>query len=370
VVASALWGAACDQVSAPPAGRPGLELVAVGLTRPLFATAPPADTQRVFVVGQDGRVHVLRNDTLLTRPYLDLRPFVTFSGEQGLLGMAVHPRYAQNGYTYLHYTNTEGDGRIVRYRVTQDPDSADPLSGDTVLRIDHRNIYHQGGMLAFGPDGFLYVALGDDGAPVGARDLRVMTGKILRLEVDAAHPYAIPPSNPFVGRSGALPEIWASGLRNPWRMSFDRANGDLYIGDVGQLSWEEIDVQPAGSSGGDDYGWFTMEGTHCFEATTCDQTGIALPMHEYSHTDGCAVIGGYVYRGEALKELAGRYLYSDLCSARVWSFRYREGRALDHRDETPFLGPGIPVTSFGEGARGELYITTHAGLVFRLALIE
>jgi glucose/arabinose dehydrogenase len=359
---------ACDDTTPPGGGRAGLLLIAIGLTNPLYVTAPPEDQDRVFVVEQVGRIRVIRRDTLLTRPFLDLRAHVTVGSEQGLLGMAFHPRYAQNGFMYAHYTNLGGDSRVVRYRVTADGDSADPLSGDTLLAVDQLNVFHQGGWLGFGPDGYLYVALGD-GAAGGGRDLSILRGKVLRLDVDAASPYAVPASNPHVGQAGAQPEIWASGLRNPWRVSFDRVTGDFYIGDVGQLDWEEVNVQPAASVGGEDYGWPTLEGSHCFNAPTCDPTGMTLPLHEYGHADGCAVIGGYVYRGSAVPELAGRYLFSDLCSARVWSFRYTGAVAADLSEHTAFLSPGTAVTSFGEDARGELYLLTLDGLVYRVVRV-
>jgi glucose/arabinose dehydrogenase len=356
----------------PPADRLGLTVVAVGLVAPVLVTAPPGDSNRVFIVERNGRVRIVRDDTLLTRPFLDLIGGVRFADEQGLLALAFHPDYATNGRFYVHFTNVAGDTRVVRYHVTADPDSADEASGDTVLAVDQVNFFHQGGTIAFGADGYLYIALGDGAAASGYSPLD-LRGKILRLDVDSGTPYVIPRTNPYVGQVDTLPEIWALGLRNPWRISFDRQTHDLYIGDVGQLDWEEINVEAAGGSGGVNYGWPVFEGTHCYAATTCDSTGKQMPVHEYSHGEGCAVIGGYVYRGVELPELQGRYLFSDYCTARVWSFRYMGGVATDLRDHTALLSPGCCVTSFGEDARGELYLLTvdasQAGRAYRISRV-
>lgn len=376
LVAVALLGTlACNESQepvGPPPGRLGLVVVAVGLVSPVLVTAPPGDSSRVFVVERNGRVRIVRDDTLLTRPFLNLTGDVRFADEQGLLGLAFHPGYASNGRLYVHFTNAVGDTRVVSYHVTADPDSANQTGADTVLAVDQVTPFHQGGTIAFGADGYLYIALGD-GAAGGGQTPLDLRGKILRLDVDGGTPYVVPPSNPYVGHVDTLPEIWALGLRNPWRVSFDRLTHDLYIGDVGQLDWEEINVEEAGGSGGVNYGWNVFEGTHCYGATTCDSTGKTMPVYEYSHTDGCAVIGGYVYRGVDLPELQGRYLFSDYCTARVWSFRYTGGVATDVRDHTGLLGPGRYVTSFGEDARGELYVMTvdaaQDGRVYRIGRV-
>ncbi len=360
---------------APPASSPGvpaLHLVAQGLASPLFLTSPPGDSARQFIVQQDGRVRIVRNDTLLVTPFLDIHTLVTYGGEQGLLGLAFHPSYRQNGWFYVYYTNVSGDIRVVRFTVSTDPSVADATTGDTVLAVVHQpNTNHNGGMLLFGPDGYLYTGLGDGGGggdPAGNGQNRdVLLGKILRLDVDHGSPYTIPASNPFASDPTARGEVWDYGLRNPWRFSFDRANGDLYIADVGQDLYEEVDVEPSGGRGAVNYGWNIMEGLHCYSASPCNMTGLTLPVIEYSHADGsCAVIGGYVYRGKAVPVLAGQYLYADLCSGWVKSFHLAAGQAGNPQNWTTQLGTGPNVSSFGEDARGELYVVNLGGKVYRI----
>jgi hypothetical protein len=353
--------------------NPSLIEVASGLTAPLYVTAPPGDLNRIFVVEQSGRVRVIRNDTLLPTPFLDVASLVTFSGEQGLLSMAFHPRYATNGYFFVDYTDTNGDTRVVRYRVSGDPNIADAASAFEILFVDQPFTNHNGGLVTFGPDGYLYVGLGDGGSggdPLEhGQDSTTLLGSILRIDVDGGSPYASPAGNPFVGRAPARAELWAYGLRNPWRFSFDRVTGDLYIADVGQGALEEINFQYATSGGGENYGWNTMEGSQCYDPPSgCNQAGLVLPVHEYNHSLGCSVTGGYVYRGNDLPALAGRYFYSDFCGGWVKTFRILGGQAVDHRDYTSQLG-GAPgrVTSMGEDARGRLYVTTLEGRVLRLA---
>ncbi len=360
-----------DKLGAPVSNAPpSLQVVASGLTNALFVTAVPGDTARVFVVRQDGVVRVIRNDSLLAAPFLDLTSLVTCCGERGLLGMAFHPQYATNGSFYVDYTDVNGDTRVARYAVSADPDVADPASATIVLSQAQPFNNHNGGMLAFGPDGYLYVGLGDGGSggdPQGnGQNLNTLLGKILRIDVDGGSPYAVPATNPFVGVAGARAEIWAWGLRNPWRFSFDRTTGDLYIGDVGQSAREEVDVQPAAGPGGRNYGWVTMEGTICYNAASCTQTGLTLPVLDYPHADGCSITGGYVYRGTRIPMLAGHYLYSDYCTGFVKSFRWVGGLSTDLRDWSVELPAGTGVTSFGEDARGELYVTTQAGAVYRI----
>jgi glucose/arabinose dehydrogenase len=266
--------AACAQYSPGPGpgpGKPALHLVTGDLTSPVFVTAPAGDTSRLFVVEQGGRIRVLMHDTLLTTPFLSIAGHIVAGGEQGLLGLAFHPLYAQNRRFYVYFTAPNGDIRVVRYNASSDPNVADSTSGDTVLAVVHRPYgNHNGGPLAFGPDGKLYIGLGDGGGggdPFrSGQSLNTLLGKILRLDVDAGAPYANPSDNPFIGTSGARGEIWLYGLRNPWRFSFDRGNGDLYVGDVGQGAWEEVNVLPAGSTGGANFGWNVMEGDHCYAA--------------------------------------------------------------------------------------------------------
>jgi glucose/arabinose dehydrogenase len=283
--------------------------------------------------------------------------------------MAFHPHYATNGFFYVDFTNRAGDTRVVRYSVSDsNADVADPASGTLILAVDQPFENHNGGLLLFGADGKLYIGLGDGGSggdPRGnGQNLGVLLGKILRVDVDAGDPYAIPPDNPFVGRSGARGEIWAYGLRNPWRFSFDAASGLLYIADVGQGAWEEVNAVPA-ERGGQNYGWNTMEGMHCFQASSCDQNGLTLPVVEYSHADGCSVTGGYVYRGTRAPSLVGRYFYSDYCAGFLRSFA-SDGHTVSEQTMWD-VGDIGNVQSFGEDAEGELYIVSDNGTVYRFA---
>ncbi len=360
-------------VPTPPPAPPALQLVAQGLTSPLYLTAPPGDTTRQFIVQQDGRIRVVRNDTLLTTPFLDIRTLVTYGGERGLLGLAFHPNYKVNGWFYVYYTDLGGNIRILRLTVSAgDPNVADPTTGDTVLAVAHSTYNnHNGGMVVFGPDGYLYTGLGDGGGggdPLGnGQNKHALLGKILRLDVDHGSPYTIPGTNPFVGDTSARAEIWDYGLRNPWRFSFDRSNGYLYIADVGQDLYEEVDVEPTGGVGRVNYGWNVMEGMHCYNATTCNTAGLTLPVLEYTHTNGqCAIIGGYVYRGKRVPALAGMYLYADLCVGWVHSFEYVFGRVGNQLDWSTQLFTGTNVSSFGEDGRGELYIINLGGNVYRM----
>jgi len=366
---------ACAQYSPGPGPGPGpgnaaLHLVTGNLSSPVFVTAPAGDTARLFVVEQGGRIRVLNHDTLLATPFLSISGHIVAGGEQGLLGLAFHPHYAQNGQFYVYFTAPNGDIRVVRYLVTADPNIADSTSGDTVLAVVHQPYgNHNGGPLAFGPDGKLYVGLGDGGSggdPFGnGQSLGTLLGKLLRLDVDAGTPYANPSDNPFVGTSGARGEIWSYGLRNPWRFSFDRSNGDLYIGDVGQNAWEEVNVLPAGSTGGANLGWNVTEGNHCYDAGTCNRSGLVSPLTEYSHSDGCSITGGYVYRGTRVPDLAGLYLYGDYCEGWVRSFRFVGGRATEPLDWSALAVAG-GLSSFGEDQHGELYVMTLSGSLYRI----
>jgi len=366
----------CSDSSTLAASRilhPGLTTVVSGLSSALYVTAPPGDTNRIFVVQQSGVIRVLRRDTLLAPPFLTVSSVIAYGGEQGLLSLAFHPRYATNGFLYVGYTAKNGDVTVARYHVSTDPNVADPASGTILLTVPHSTYgNHNGGLVLFGPDGYLYVGIGDGGSegdPSGnGQDSTKLLAKILRIDVDGGTPYAIPPTNPFVGRPPAAPEIWAYGVRNPWRFSFDRATGDLYIGDVGQDLWEEIDFAPSGDRGGHDYGWNVMEGMHCYQPSSgCVTTGLNLPVYEYGHGPGCSIAGGYVYRGTALPAFAGRYFFGDYCAGWVHSFVMQNGSVTDVVDHSAEFGliPGL--TSFGEDARGELYITSSNGDVYRIA---
>ena len=349
--------------------------VASGLSKPLYVTAPPLDTTRVFIVEQTGRIKILTGGSIRSTPFLDLTAKVSCCGERGLLGLAFHPRYASTGRFFVDYTDTAGNTVVAEYRVSADPNVA-TTTETVLLRITQPFSNHNGGHLAFGPDGYLYIASGDGGSggdPQGnGQNLSTRLGKILRIDVDSASPYAIPPTNPFAGATPGDDAIWAYGVRNPWRNSFDRLTGDLYIADVGQNAYEEINYQPVSSSGGTNYGWNIVEGNgHCFSPSTgCNQTGLTLPVHEYSHALGCSVTGGYVYRGCALPDLRGTYFYGDYCSAFVRTFQIVGGIATNHQDRTAALeSSGVSIdsiSSFGEDGRGELYITDLGGEVFKI----
>jgi glucose/arabinose dehydrogenase len=351
-------------VSVFAGANPSALLVASGFSSPIYATAPPGDASRVFVVDQPGTIWVVKGGTRLSTPFLDITSLVLSGGEQGLLSMAFHPEYSQNGFFYVFYTSTSGgEARVVRYRVSSNPDVADAASAVPVLAVPQPAPNHNGGQLQFGPDGMLYVALGDGGgssARVNAQDIGSLLGKILRLDVDAGAPYAVPPDNPLVGTTGARGEIWALGLRNPWRFSFDAATGDAIIADVGENAWEEVNLQPAGVPAGRNFGWPIMEGSACFGGTTCDQTGLTTPIHQYSHLTGggCSITGGYVYRGTAVAALAGHYLYADYCQGWVRSFRIVDGQPADAADWSSRIGALGQITSFGVDALGEIYFTT------------
>ena len=350
-----------------------LQEVASGLDAPIFLTAPPGDS-RLFILERPGRIRVLQNGNLLGTPFLDISPLTTTSGERGLLSLAFHPQYASNGYFFIYYTNLAGDIVIERRQVSAgNANVADPLSALTILTIPHPTFNtHYGGLLSFGPDGYLTAGTGDGGSagdpPGNAQNTNVLLGKLLRLDVNAstvAQPYAIPPGNPFAGTLGGRAEIWAYGLRNPWRYAFDVPAQLLYIADVGQANWEEVDVRPVGQAG-NNYGWNIMEGLHCYNSASCNQAGLVLPAIEYGHdtAGGCSITGGYVYRGTALPELAGQYLYSDYCSGWLKSFSYSNGTASAVTDW------GITnvgnILSFGQDAQNELYMLSGTGKVYQI----
>ncbi|MFS8978678.1 PQQ-dependent sugar dehydrogenase [Cupriavidus necator] len=347
---------------APETLRLSLTQVGAGLSAPIFLTAPAGDA-RLFVVERPGRIRIVRNGALLATPFLDIDALTTTDGERGLLSMAFDPGYGSNGRFYVYYTDNNGAITIARYNVSAtNPDVADP-TGTVLLSIPHSTFAnHNGGQLAFGPDGMLYIGTGDGGGggdPAGnAQNAGSLLGKMLRIDVSgAAAPYGVPAGNPFVGQSGRRGEIWALGLRNPWRFTFD--TGLLYIADVGQSQREEVDVAPA-TSAGLNYGWDLTEGTACFGAATCDKTGLTMPVFEYSHdAGGCAIVGGYVYRGSAVSALHGRYFYTDLCTGKLLSFVYRDGVAAEQVDWNVTI-PGS-VFSFGVDDAQALYVLADPG---------
>ena len=364
----------------------GLQQINVNLSFPVFATAPTSDANRLFIVEKNGVIKILDLNTLQLRP----TPFLTVtgistSGEQGLLGLAFHPNFAQNGFFYIYVSNASGDSEVRRYTVSANPDVADPTSTpittisqlmpDGITRFTN----HKAGWIGFGQDGFLYVALGDGGGGgdpgENAENVNRLLGKILRLDIDndgfagdAMRNYAIPPGNPFADPKPGADEIWAYGLRNPWRPSFDRGTGDLYIADVGQGAREEVNVatQVNGGGAGLNFGWDIMEGSLCFEPANCSSAGLTLPLVEYDHGQGCSITGGYVYRGNAVQALQGTYFYGDFCAGFVRSFRLVNGMATEQTGWPSLsVAPGN-ITSFGEDAAGELYIMTSGGGLFRI----
>ena len=339
-------------------------VVARGLSRPLFLTAPRGDP-RLFIVEQPGRIRVVRNGILLPRPFLDIRGRVRAGGEQGLLSMAFHPRFATNGFFYVYFTERSGANRVERFSVSAtDPNVANPSSAVLILRTPQPAANHNGGLLAFGPDGKLYIGKGDGGARRNGQNKSTLLGKLLRIDVDGRRPYAIPSDNPFVGQRGSRGEIWALGLRNPWRYAFDRQAGYLYIADVGEGRREEINVVGSRRAGLN-YGWSRMEGFLCFPSgTQCSRAGLTMPVLDYGHGEGCSVTGGYVYRGRRIPELAGHYFYSDFCRGFLRSFRYVGGQASARRSWA--VGPLGNVLSFGEDAAGELYVLSANGKVYKI----
>jgi glucose/arabinose dehydrogenase len=350
----------------------GLNRVATGLGPLTFLTTPPGDSARLFLVEQGGRIRIVKNGVLLGTPFLDIHTLVSTGSEQGLLGLAFYPDYATSGRFIVSYTSptgTQGGGTsiLARYTVSADSDIANPAADRILLTVDQPYSNHNGGMIAFGPDGFLYFGLGDGGSggdPLGTgQDRTDLLGSILRLNVNGAGDYTIPPSNPYDTSGTFRHELWNYGLRNPWRFSFDRTTGDLYIADVGQDRVEEIDLADASSPGGENYGWNAVEGDRCY-TSGCNMSLYVAPVATYTHADGCAVIGGYVYRGSDIAALAGVYFYSDACSGRVWSFQ-RNGGVATQPLSWPALATGGP-QSFGQDARGELYIVTGGGEAFRI----
>lgn len=363
----------------PAAFSVSLEPFAEGFDRPVFLADPGDGSGRLFVVEQSGTVRILRDGAVDTEPFLDVSGLVTTrNSEQGLLGLAFDPEYADTGEFYVAYTaNTgegSGDNTLARYRVSaDDPDRADPDSAEILLAVQDPFPNHNGGMVGFGPDGYLYLAMGDGGSggdPLGnGQNPDALLGKILRLDVSGradGEPYAIPADNPFVD-GGGRPEVWAWGLRNPWRFSFDRETADFWVADVGQNWIEEIDMLPAGSPGGANFGWNVLEGTACFAVEDCDPSPFVPPVAEYTHEFGCSVTGGYVYRGPANPALVGTYLFADYCTGAFW------GIGKDAAGEWMLSEPiqtGLNVSSFAEDGEGNVYVLDLNGAIYRIAAGE
>lgn len=351
---------------------------------PTDLSSPPRDFARLFVATKGGTIRIVKNGVLLPTPFIDLQSIVqTQNGEQGLLGIAFHPNYAVNRQFYVYYTrNPDGWFVVARYVATQaNPDIADPSSASIVITVQRSTTAgnHNGGAIEFGADGNLYFATGDGGIwECASQNTLSLLGKLCRIDVDRGVPYAIPASNPFVGNPAFRPEIWAYGLRNPWRFTVDRLTGDIHIADVGGVLEEEINYQPAGV-GGQNYGWTVMEGNACVTSGPCPPTAppcgsptYQRPIHTYTHANGdCSITGGYVYRGCAVPALRGTYFYSDWCSGRIWALRHTGGAVTSVVDRTAELAPagGLRidnVTSFGEDANGEVYLCDMDGEVYKI----
>jgi glucose/arabinose dehydrogenase len=324
---------------------------------------------RLFILEQAGLIRIWQAGSLLPEPFLDLSGVVACCGERGLLGLAFHPEYVSNGFFYVNYT-LELDGilftRVSRFQVSADANFADPASERVLLEFLQPFENHNGGMLAFGPDGYLYIGVGDGGSggdPLGSgQSLDTLLGKLLRIDVDNGEPYAIPSDNPFAA-GGGLPEIWAYGLRNPWRFSFDPLTGDLYIGDVGQGEWEEIDFLPAGYPGGANFGWNIYEGVHHYSGAPDPGTPLVFPVAEYGHDVGQSVSGGVVYRGTALPEWYGVYVYGDFSMGKVWGLLQLAG---GNWQNSLLFETGTLISSFGQDENGEVYLVNYNGELLRL----
>jgi glucose/arabinose dehydrogenase len=347
-----------------------LTQIAGNLDRPIDIVHPGDGSGRLFIVLQEGKIVVYNGTRVLPKPFLNITGAVSCCGEQGLLSLAFHPQYETNGFFYVYYVNTTGNLVLARYKVSSRENIANKNSRRILLTIPHPQFgNHNGGKLLFGKDGFLYLSVGDGGGGGdqnnNAQNLGTLLGKILRLNVNGPSPYSIPADNPFVNRAGAREEIWAYGLRNPWRISFDKLRGHLYIGDVGQGEWEEINFENRRSSGGVNYGWRRMEGRHCFNPpSNCNIGGLKLPVAEYDHSQGCAVTGGFVYRGTSIPSLRGTYLYADYCRGTIWGLRKVAGKWTNQQQ----LSSGMNISTFGEDENGELYIANHSpdGAIFRI----
>jgi glucose/arabinose dehydrogenase len=374
-----------------------LKTVASGFQRPIFIGNAGDTSGRLFVVEQAGLIRILHsNGSIEPAPFLDITDRVRSpanggGSEQGLLSVAFPPEYTQKGYFYVYYTRQDGNNQVARFHLTGDPNRADPASEQQILLLEHPGYQnHNGGQLAFGSDGYLYIGTGDGGGGgdpnQNAQNPASLLGKILRIDVEytpsittpyseflpciqngqgqgqVSAAYRIPPDNPFVHQAGYRGEIWAMGMRNPWRFSFDRQTHGLWIGDVGQDIYEEVDFQPAASSGGENYGWNVMEGNHCYNAPTCNINGMTPPIAEYDHSQGCSITGGYIYRGKDYPALQGIYLYADYCSGTVWGLQNNGGW-----QSQKLLESGLRVSSFGESEGGELYIEDLAsGVIYQV----
>ena len=361
--------------------RISLSEVANGLNRPVSITNANNGSGQLFIVEQRGRIYIL-DKSILSDPFLNIEDRVLSPGngggsEQGLLGLAFPPDYSEKGYFYVYYTMLDGDNVLARFSLGENQNTADPDTEAQILAFPHPNYSnHNGGQIAFGPDGYLYIGTGDGGGggdPLdNAQDPTSLNGKILRIDVESELPegenYAIPRDNPFLGEPAYLPEIWALGLRNPWRFSFDRLTGDLYIADVGQNSFEEVNFRPAESRGGENYGWNIFEGYECYSANTCDDTGMTMPVHTYPTADpDCSVTGGYVYRGSEYPFLQGLYIFGDFCSGKIWELKQNN----DTWERALIADTDLLISTFGEDEAGNLYVADMAaGILYKIDAVQ
>ncbi len=372
------------------------ELVADGFSKPVYATAIPGQKGCIAVLEQKGVIKIIQNGKILRSPFLNITDRVHYplspGDERGLMGLAFHPDYRTNGFLYVNYVDENDVTHISRFQISKNPLKADPKSELIFITLKQPFSNHNGGHLDFSPnDGFLYISIGDGGKfgdPFNhAQNPETLFGSLLRIDVDLGETYNIPPDNPFVDNPKAAQEIWAIGLRNVWRFSFDRETGDLYMGDVGQNKWEEINFQPAESKGGENYGWRIMEANHCYNPEKdCDESGLVMPILEYPNdanymrvltgmdepeVDGCSVTGGYVYRGSAIPDYSGTYFFADYCSGNIWTFDVKNGKPnhFSNRTEEIALGGGdfsTYISSFGEDENGELLVVDYNGEVYRI----
>ena len=344
--------------------------VASGLEAPVDIQNAGDGSGRLFVLEKRGRIRILQNNQLLPVPFLDIQSEVDSQHtEQGLLGLAFHPKYATSGLFFVNYIDLDGNTVIARFHVSaNDPNRADPSSEMDILHVKQPYDNHNGGGLAFGPDGYLYIGLGDGGSegdPLrNGQNLQTLLSKMLRIDIDHGDKYSIPPDNPFA-KAGGLPEIWAYGLRNPWRFSFDKSTGALFIADVGQDAWEEVDFVPSGTPAGLNFGWSFYEGMHPYQDQPPANITFTLPIFEYSHSEGCSVSGGYVYRGQSMPEWQGTYFFGDYCSGNVWGLVHP---AENNQQVKLLFTTGAQITTFGVDEAGEIYMADYrTGSVLRLA---
>ncbi len=342
------------------------------IRQPTSITHAADGSDRLFITEQRGRILLVKSGAVSRQPFLDISGNVSCCGERGLLSAAFPPGYMEKRYFYVNYTNISGDTVVARYRTTQNPDRADPNSEEIILTVKQPYSNHNGGQIAFGPDGYLYIGMGDGGAAgdphLHAQNASSLLGKMLRIRVESVpKPYAIPSDNPYVSHRTYRPEIWATGLRNPWRFSFDRISGDLYIADVGQNTYEEIHVQPKGVQGSRNYGWNIMEGLACYASDNCNRNGLALPVAVYDHNQGCSITGGMVYRGSAYASMQGIYLYGDFCSGRIWGLKKSTGEWTTME----LKNTGMAISTFGEDEAGEIYAADYGkGAIYRIEAVQ